>query len=77
MSSVIRVDVELSQWGGIPNWGYGAGYMCPLFVCLVCMHVCMCHWDVYMDSGVCTSGSAFVSGMFGVFQPLLMYRLIT
>ena len=57
--------------------GCGAGYMHPVFICSVCMHVCMCRWDVYIDSGVCTRGSAFVSGIFGVSQPLLMYQLIT
>ena len=36
-----------------------------LYVSLGCIH------------GFCTGSSAFVSGMFGVFQPLLMYQLIT
>ena len=46
--------------------------MHPLFICSARMHICMCRWDVYMDSGVCTGGSVFVSGILGVFQPLLM-----
>ena len=51
--------------------------MHPVFICSVCMRICMCRWDVCIDSGVCTRGSAFISGIFSVSQPLLMYRLIT
>ena len=58
-----------------PIGGAGPGICtCFSFVRYVCASVC---WDVYIDSGMCTSCSAFVSGMLGIFQSLLMYRLIT
>ena len=60
-----------------PIGGAGPG-ICAwfLFVQYVCTSVCVVGMYTWIP-GVCTGGSTSISGMFGVFQPLLMYRLIT
>ena len=52
--SVIGVAVWMSRWGGIPDWGCGAGYMHPFSVWVVYMHVGVYCWGVYSGSEMCT-----------------------
>ena len=79
---VIGVAVWTSGWGEIPNWGCGARYsICARFQFGWYICVSGCVIEVYTMVLRCVlswlCGSVFVSGISGVFQPLLMYRLIT
>ena len=53
--SVIRVVAWPSGWGGIPDWGCRAGYMCAFLTWVVYMCVGVWRRGVYSCSVMCTA----------------------